>query len=70
MDAGGRWRLAESRGRDAGLDEQWLLPPSVRAAALGRLDRLPAPDRLLLDHASIIGREFSLPLMARLLEQG
>ena len=71
MDAGGRWRLAESRWpAEAGLDEQWLLPPSVRAAALGRLDRLPAPDRLLLDHASIIGREFSLSLMARLLGQG
>jgi DNA-binding SARP family transcriptional activator len=71
MDAGGRWRLVESRWpAEAGLDEQWLLPPSVRAAALGRLDRLPAPDRLLLDHASIIGREFSLPLMARLLGQG
>ena len=67
MDVGGRWRLAESRGPG---DEQWLLPPSVRAAALGRLDRLPAPDRLVLDYASIIGREFSLPLMARLLEQG
>jgi predicted ATPase len=71
VDAGGRWHLAESRGPgEAGPDEQWLLPPSVRAAALGRLDRLPAPDRLLLDHASIIGREFSLSLMARLLEQG
>jgi DNA-binding SARP family transcriptional activator len=66
MDAGGRWRMAESRAPG---DEPWLLPPSVRAAALGRLDRLPAPDRLLLDEASIIGREFSLPLMARLLEQ-
>jgi len=70
MDTGGRWHLAESRGPgEAGLDEQWLLPPSVRAAALGRLNRLLAPDRLLLDYASIIGREFSLPLMARLLDQ-
>lgn len=67
MDAGGRWRLAESPGPG---EEQWLLPPSVRAAVLGRLDRLPAQDRLVLDYASIIGREFSLPLMARLLEQG
>ena len=78
MDAEGRWCLvaasgwpgeSDEEGRHTGLDEQWLLPPSVRAAVLGRLDRLPAEDRLLLDYASIIGREFSLPLMARLLDQ-
>jgi DNA-binding SARP family transcriptional activator len=72
MDGEGRWRLVAAPGGDGrytGLDEQWLLPPSVRVAALGRLDRLPAKDRLLLDYASIIGREFSLPLMAQLLDQ-
>jgi DNA-binding SARP family transcriptional activator len=50
-----------------GLDEQWLLPPGVRAVAQGRLDRLDMDDRALLDHASVIGREFSLSLLARFL---
>jgi DNA-binding SARP family transcriptional activator len=53
----------------SGLDERWLLPPGVRAAALGRLDRLTADDRALLDHASIIGREFALSLLARFLDR-
>jgi DNA-binding SARP family transcriptional activator len=76
MDAEGRWHLvarvgraAEPAGGDADLDERWFLPASVRATVLGRLDRLTADDRLLLDYASIVGREFSLPLMAHLLEQ-
>jgi DNA-binding SARP family transcriptional activator len=76
LDAGGRWRLATAfRGPAIGEDghpdlvEPWLLPASVRATALGRLDRLPAEDRHLLDQASILGREFSLSLMARLLDQ-
>ena len=51
----------------AGLDERWVLPPGVRAAALGRLDRLAPDDRALLDHASIVGREFTLSLLARFL---
>ena len=48
-----------------GLDEPWLLPPGVRATALARLDRLDADDRALLDHASVVGREFALSLLAR-----
>jgi DNA-binding SARP family transcriptional activator len=65
VDGEGRWQLADAGA--AVLDRRRLLPPSVRAAALGRLGRLPAEDRALLDHASVIGREFSLSLMARLL---
>jgi len=64
MDGEGRWRLVAAPGGDGrytGLDEQWLLPPSVRVAALGRLDRLPAKDRLLLIMLRIIGREFRCP---------
>lgn len=63
----GRWRVAEeAAGR---LAAGWPIPPTVRAAAQGRLDRLPLDDRRLLDHAAIIGRAFSLPLLARLLDQ-
>ncbi len=53
---------------DAGLDERWLLPPGVRAVALGRLDRLAADDRAVLDHASVVGREFALSLLAHFLD--
>jgi DNA-binding SARP family transcriptional activator len=52
-----------------GLDERWLLPPGVRAVALGRLDRLAADDRAVLDHASVVGREFALSLLAHFLDR-
>lgn len=52
-----------------GLDERWPLPPGVRTVALGRLDRLAADDRALLDHASVVGREFALSLLARFLDR-
>jgi DNA-binding SARP family transcriptional activator len=51
------------------LDERWLLPPGVRGAVLGRLDRLAVDDRALLDHASVIGREFPLSLLACFLDR-
>jgi DNA-binding SARP family transcriptional activator len=54
---------------ESGIDEHWLLPPGVRAVALGRLDRLPADDRIVLDHASVVGREFALSLLARFLDR-
>ncbi|MGC9332671.1 MAG: BTAD domain-containing putative transcriptional regulator, partial [Anaerolineae bacterium] len=52
-----------------GLDERWLLPPRVRLVTLGRLDRLAEDDRTMLDHASVIGREFTLSLLARFLDR-
>lgn len=67
VDASGRWRVAE--GSAARLARDWPMPPNVRSAVLGRLDRLALDDRRLLDHAAIIGRAFSLPLLARLLDQ-
>jgi tetratricopeptide (TPR) repeat protein len=51
------------------LDEQWLLPPGVRAAVLGRPDHLAADDRALLDHASVVGRGFALSLLALFLDR-
>jgi DNA-binding SARP family transcriptional activator len=54
---------------EAGIDERWLLPPGVRAVALGRLDRLAADDRAVLDHASVVGREFALSLLAHFLDR-
>lgn len=46
-----------------------LLPPSVRAALLDRLDRLMPDDRALLEYASVVGREFALSLLARFLDR-
>ncbi len=67
VSASGYWRMAkDAADRLAG---GWPIPPTVRAATLGRLDRLALDDRRLLDHAAIIGRAFSLPLLARLLDQ-
>jgi DNA-binding SARP family transcriptional activator len=67
VDGEDRWQLADAG--TAALDRRRLLPPGVRAAVLGRLGRLSAEDRAFLDHASVIGREFSLSLMARLVGQ-
>jgi tetratricopeptide (TPR) repeat protein len=41
----------------------------VRAVALGRLDRLAEDDRAMLDHASVVGREFALSLLAHFLDR-
>ena len=69
-------RTAAQEGRDVAaiapetdLEGQWLLPPGVRAAVLGRLDRLAADERALLDHAAVIGREFALSLLAHFLDR-
>jgi predicted ATPase/DNA-binding SARP family transcriptional activator len=67
VDAAGRWRVAA--GAEARLAHGWPLPANVRVAVLGRLDRLALDDRRLLDHAAVIGRAVSLPLLARLLDQ-
>jgi DNA-binding SARP family transcriptional activator len=67
VDPAGRWHLVTERGRLP--DGRERLPATIRTAVLGRLGRLPAEDRFLLDHASVIGREFSLPLMAMLTDR-
>ena len=67
VDAVGRWHVAD--GSEVRLARGWPLPSNVRATVLGRLDRLALDDRRLLDHAAVIGRAFSLPLLARLLDQ-
>lgn len=64
VDGAGRWR----RERDEAVYtyEELLLPPSVRAAVLDRLNRLATDDRTVLNSASVVGRAFSPPLMAAL----
>jgi DNA-binding SARP family transcriptional activator len=55
--------------KGTGIDERWLLSSDVRAVVLGRLDRLIADDRELLDHASVVGREFAPSLLAHFLDR-
>lgn len=67
VDAEGRWRTVYDEVTDS--YQELLLPPSVRAAVLGRLSHLRPDDRAVLDLASVIGREFTPPLLARLLDR-
>jgi class 3 adenylate cyclase/tetratricopeptide (TPR) repeat protein len=45
---------AENGGGDGGL----RLPPSIQALLAERLDRLSAPERSVIEHAAVIGKEF------------
>ncbi len=67
VDTTGVWHLNTEVCTD--LAASGHLPPNVRATALSRLDRLAETERLLLDQAAILGRQFPLPLLARLLSQ-
>jgi adenylate cyclase len=44
---------------------QSAVPASVRAVLSARIDRLPAKDKVVLQAAAVIGKEFSEPLLAR-----
>lgn len=57
-----RWQLAP------GFDPQALaVPETLQALILARFDRLDQLERRVLQAASVIGRQFSLPLMAAVL---
>src|SRR5204862_6630300 len=45
------------------------LPPSVQAVLATRLDLLPADERAVLDHASVIGLEFWVGALAMLMDR-
>lgn len=45
------------------------VPVSVQSVVLGRLDRLPAEEKSLLQAASVLGQRFSPELLAHLLER-
>jgi DNA-binding SARP family transcriptional activator/tetratricopeptide (TPR) repeat protein len=44
------------------------LPPTLQSLLTARLDRLPPSERATIEHAAVIGREFSASLLAELLE--
>ena len=60
LDADG-WRLV-------GVKDQPLLPADVRAVLVARLDRLGEEVRNVVQNASILGREFEVKLLARMLQ--
>ena len=47
--------VAVEAGGDA---DKLRMPPTIQALLAERLDRLPAPERMLLERASVIGKEF------------
>lgn len=53
--AGGSWRRADIK--------TVLIPRSVRAAILGRVERLPAAHQELLRSAAVLGREFDVAVL-------
>ncbi|MBI2345573.1 MAG: AAA family ATPase [Deltaproteobacteria bacterium] len=46
-----------------------LLPGSIKALVLSRLDQLPRQKKFTLQVAAVAGREFSLPLLSHVLER-
>ncbi len=58
VPAGERWTF----NHDVSVE----LPETVERVVLARLDRLPSNDRELLNSAAVIGREFEVPLLARI----
>ena len=60
---------SESRWQWNGI-ENVPLPDSLVMAALGKLERLPAELRGLLEHAAVIGDEFRLEPLARMSSRG
>src|SRR5262249_2572726 len=47
-----------------------VVPNSIHGVLMARLDRLPDAPKQALQLASVIGREFALPLLARVTEAG
>ena len=45
------------------------IPPTVQGVLAGRIDRLPSEEKALLQTLSVIGREFSLSLLKRVVER-
>jgi class 3 adenylate cyclase/tetratricopeptide (TPR) repeat protein len=56
------WHLAEG--------SETYLPTTLHATLLARLDRLAEPTRHLLQAASVLGRQFALPVLEQLVDSG
>jgi hypothetical protein len=55
----GGWRLRRAL-------ESVPMPPTINALLAARLERLPPEQRSVLERAAVIGRDFSLPMLAEL----
>jgi class 3 adenylate cyclase len=51
-------------------EDELSVPPSIQALLAERLDRLTADERVLLERASVVGRDFSLAAVAALSAEG
>src|SRR6266542_3210130 len=54
---------------EAPTGERLPVPPTIQALLAARLDRLPAGQRLLLENAAVVGREFELETLCGLLPE-
>lgn len=55
-------------GRVAGKRDASEVPHSIQSAVLARVDRLPSRCKQVIRAASVVGRSFSAPLLARMFE--
>jgi serine/threonine protein kinase/tetratricopeptide (TPR) repeat protein/class 3 adenylate cyclase len=63
----GRIRTAEGKALLAGSLEDLNLPDTVQSVIRTRLDRLDPESLNVLRHASVLGREFNLPVLERMI---
>ena len=49
--------------------EELALPPTVQAVLAARIDRLAEPEKLVLQTAAVVGREFSEPVLAGVVDR-
>lgn len=63
LETGGNWRLSGPiAARDLGI------PESIRRAINGEIDQLPVAERTLLEVASVVGMNFTLPVVAAVMD--
>ena len=68
--AGGNPQFLRDLLRAAALDGGDELPPSIEAAAVARMDRLPPGDRAIVRRAAVLGRTFDPALLSEILDPG
>ncbi len=62
--------LLHDNGYEAGKLNQSLLPTDARAVLVARLDQLGGEVKELIQIASVLGREFEVPLLAQMVSNG
>jgi class 3 adenylate cyclase/tetratricopeptide (TPR) repeat protein len=67
--AGGNPQFLRDLLRAAALGGGDELPPSIEAAAVARIDRLPPGDRAIVRRAAVLGRTFDPVLLADILDE-